>query len=107
MVPPAKTSEKAMVCVKIYRLFEKDFNTRRNGPPPMTQSQTAFKKMKNGNEILVELFKMAGESYVLWMTNLFNLILTEGKVLDDWRQNERIPFYKNVWQIVKVTVRLN
>lgn len=60
----------------------------------------ALSKTKNGkavgpDEIPSELLKMCGTSGISWLTSLFNLILSQGKMPDEWRKSNLIPFYKN------------
>ena len=39
-------------------------------------------------------------SWVAWLTNLFNLILRTGKILNEWRASTLVPLYKNKGDIL-------
>ena len=54
--------------------------------------RAAIAKMKNGKAagpsgVGVEMLKAAGEDGVLWVTDLCNAIVREGRIPDDWRKS--------------------
>jgi hypothetical protein len=61
--------------------------------------RAAVKGMKVGKAagpsgVVSEMLKSAGEDGVLWMTDLFNQIIAEGKVPADWRKSWIVTVYK-------------
>lgn len=62
--------------------------------------QQAIRKMKNRkacgpDDIPAELWKSLKENGEVWLTNLFNNILSSEEMPDAWRKSTLIPFYKN------------
>src|SRR5271155_4952879 len=59
----------------------------------------ATRKMKSGKAagpsgVVAEMIKAAGEVCIQWMTDLFNAIVMEGKVLADWSKSWLVSIYK-------------
>ena len=44
--------------------------------------------------ISVEMLDAAGEVGLLWMADLFNTIIREGKIPDDWKRSWLVTVYK-------------
>ncbi|XP_061661528.1 uncharacterized protein LOC133492816 [Syngnathoides biaculeatus] len=60
----------------------------------------ALQRMKNGkavgpDDIQLEVWKQFGEMAVEFLTNLFNRILAEEKVPEEWRKSVLVPIFKN------------
>ena len=61
--------------------------------------EVALRGMKDGKaagrtEVVAELLKAAGEIGIQWLADLFNKILKEGCIPDDWTRSVLIPLYK-------------
>src|SRR5206468_7315013 len=44
--------------------------------------------------VVSEMIKAAGEAGERWMTDLFNQVIAEGKIPDDWRKSLMVTVYK-------------
>src|SRR5207249_1794847 len=44
--------------------------------------------------VVSEMIKAAGEAGVRWMTDLFNQVIAEGKIPDDWRKSLMVTVYE-------------
>lgn len=61
--------------------------------------KAAVAKMKIGKAagpsgVVSEMLKAAGEDGIKWMTDLFNQIISEGKIPDDWKKSWIVAVYK-------------
>ena len=61
--------------------------------------ESALKSMKNGKAagssgIVTEMMKAAHVLSVDWLTDLCNMIVSEGKIPDDWKKSILVPVYK-------------
>ena len=61
--------------------------------------RAAIAKMKNGKAagpsgVGVEMLKAAWEERVLWVTDLCNAVVREGRIPDDWRKSLMVCVYK-------------
>jgi len=74
-----------------------------SGPPceriTTEEFKVAMKEMKLGKAagpsgVVTEMLKSAGEDGLRWMTDLFNQIVSEGKIPDDWRKSWIVTVYK-------------
>ena len=64
-----------------------------------SEVRTAIAKMKMGKAtgpsgIGAEMLKAAGEAGVMWVTDLCNAIMKDGKVPNDWRKSWMVTVYK-------------
>jgi hypothetical protein len=72
------------------------------GPSEEISEEEVFKAvgaMKNGKAggpsgVVSEMLKASGSEGIRWMTTLFNKIISEGKIPEDWRKSWMIPVYK-------------
>jgi hypothetical protein len=61
--------------------------------------KTAIGKMKNDKAagpsgVVAEMMKAAGDVGIRWMTDLFNVIVREGNIPDDWCKSWMVSIYK-------------
>ena len=61
--------------------------------------EKALKRMKEvkaagTSGVVAEMLRAAGKVGVEWLTELFNIILTEGHIPNDWKESILIPVYK-------------
>ena len=61
----------------------------------------AIGKMKQGKSagptgVMAEMLKAAGETGTLWMTDMCNAVVKDGKVPDDWSKSWMVIDYKAV-----------
>ena len=47
------------------------------------------------DKISIEIWKSLGDLGVVWLTDLFNMILRTGKMPKEWRASTLVPLYKN------------
>ena len=57
-------------------------------------SETKIGTAAGPSEVTSEMLKAADEPGVLWITDLCNAIIKEGKIPDDWRKSFMINIYK-------------
>ncbi|KAM1919388.1 hypothetical protein ACFX15_023329 [Malus domestica] len=60
----------------------------------------ALKNMKHrkavgSDDIPIEVWKVLGETGIVWLTDLFNRILKTKKMPNEWRKSTLVPIYKN------------
>jgi len=51
-------------------------------------------KAAGSSGVVTEMLKSAGENGIRWMTDLFNQIVSEGKIPTDWRKSCIVTVYK-------------
>ena len=59
----------------------------------------AVKEMKLGKAagpsgVVAEMVKLAGDDGIIWMKEIFNQVIHEGKIPDDWRKSWMVTVYK-------------
>ncbi|XP_022023814.1 uncharacterized protein LOC110924083 [Helianthus annuus] len=64
------------------------------------EARTTLRKMGSAkaiglDNIPIEAWLCLGEEGVQWLTSLFNLIFSSGKMADQWRRSVVVPLYKN------------
>ena len=65
----------------------------------MDEVRSAIKKMKNNKAagpsgVVAEMLKAAGDAGIIWVTELCNRIVQEGKIPDDWCKSWMVNVYK-------------
>ncbi len=66
----------------------------------LKEVETAMQKMKNGkavgpDDIPIEVWRCLGKMRIMWLTNLFNIIMKNKKMPNQWRKSTLIPLFKN------------
>ena len=56
-------------------------------------------KLKQGKSggptgVVLEMIKAAGETGTLWMTNVCNAVMKDGKIPEDWSRSLMVNVYK-------------
>ena len=59
----------------------------------------AVKEMKLGkaagpSDVVAEMVKLSGDDGITWMKEIFNQVIHEGKIPDDWRKSWMVTVYK-------------
>lgn len=73
------------------------------GPIPeisFDETNLAVSKMKNHkaigpDEVPADLWKRLGNTAIIWLTKLFNIVPATKRIPESWRQSYLVPFYKN------------
>src|SRR4029077_17641644 len=55
---------------------------------------TKVGKAAGPSGVVSELLKASGDNGITWITNLFNKLLADGKIPDDWKRSWMVPVYK-------------
>ena len=57
--------------------------------------RTKIGKALGPDGISIEVWKNVGSAGIMWLTRLFNMILKERRMPDEWRKSIVVPFFKN------------
>ena len=62
----------------------------------MREALSKMKKWKSSgpSKVTVELLKAAGTEGIKWLTDIFNSVIKEGKIPDDWKRSWMTAVYK-------------